>query len=254
MAEVTAIIVAGGSGSRMGSSQIPKQFLKLLGVPILVHTLRIFDQCRIIDRMLLVTRQADIQRCQQFLHTFQIKKVDAIIEGGKERQDSVLNGLAQVKPCTDIVVIHDAVRMFVTEESIDASIRAARRYGASVVAVPVKDTIKAVAASPPRPESGHQDFWVTKTLDRQELWQVQTPQTFQYRLIWEAHQQAREIGFHGTDDAMLVEHFGHPVTIVHGSYRNLKITTPDDLLMAETFLAHGSEADVQQQLREQGRA
>lgn len=234
MGNVAAIIVAAGSGTRMGqhfnrSQSLPKQFLEIGGCPILAHTLKRFDDFAGIDRIVLVTRAQDRARCEQILTDISAQKVMDIVEGGKERQESVLNGLLCLPPHTEIVLIHDAVRMFVTGKMLATSIRYARECGASITAVPAKDTIKQVTAK-------NDEHFVAATLDRSVLWQVQTPQTFQYPLILSTHQQARTLGICATDDATLVEQFGHPVKIMYGSYRNIKITTPDDLLIAEAFL------------------
>jgi 2-C-methyl-D-erythritol 4-phosphate cytidylyltransferase len=241
---VTAILVAAGTGSRMGTQTVPKQFLCVCGVPILGHTLKKFSDSAPVDQIILVVRDEDRVLCENIIKENGIKKIAAIVKGGKERQDSVFHGLQHAHPHTDVVLIHDAVRMFVTEKIITRSIRDARQYGASVTAVPVKDTIKQVGTIPiERSEPKVQrilahdgDLFVVKTLERNALWQVQTPQAFQYHLIYAFHQKALELGIHGTDDAMLAEHFRHPVKIVPGSYRNIKITTPDDLLIAQAFL------------------
>jgi len=241
MEKAAAIIVAAGTGSRMGTQSVPKQFLKVEGVPILSYTLRRFEFCPAIDSIVIVVRAEDRARCERLIAESGVDKIEAIVEGGKERQDSVFHGLSRVNPQTDVVLIHDAVRMFVTEEILVTSIQYARKYGASVTAVPVKDTIKRVTActsgSHDRDDFARDDdVFVSETLDREALWHSQTPQTFQYNLIFDIHKKARELGIHGTDDAMLTEYFGHPVKIVSGSYRNIKITTPDDLLIAEAFL------------------
>lgn len=244
---VTAILLAAGTGSRMGQGPLPKQFLCVGGVPILAHTLTRFEHVMAIDQIILVTRQQDRARCEQILAEYEISKISTIVAGGKERQDSVWQGLQAVHPQTTIVLIHDVARMFVTSAIISDVIEAAREHHACVTAVPVKDTIKraerrygdpngsAMAQSAPSEE-----FFVVETLDRMSLWQIHTPQAFQYPFIRDIHEQAREIGLYGTDDAMLAEYFGYPVNIVQGSYRNIKITTPDDLLIAETFLQHES--------------
>lgn len=213
----------------MGTQPVSKQFLQIRGVPILAHTLKKFEDFPSIDQIILVTRRQERVRCEQIVTKIRAKKVGAIVEGGKKRQDSVFNGLMAVDPYTEIVLIHDGVRMFITEEMLISSIQAARDCGASITAVPAKDTVK---------KGIYQDkaLFVSETLDRTMLWQVQTPQTFQYQLILTIYQKARECGISGTDDAMLAEHFGHPVRIVSGSYRNIKVTTPDDLLIAEAFL------------------
>lgn len=229
MGNVAAIIVAAGSGTRMGVQSTPKQFLEIGGHPILAHTLKKFGDFPGIDRIVLVIRDQDRAQCEQILTEIGAQKVVSLVQGGKERQESVLNGLLCLPQHTEIVLIHDAVRMFVTEEILATSIRYARECGASITAVPAKDTIKQVTAK-------NGEHFVAATLDRSLLWHVQTPQTFQYPLILSTHQQARTLGLSATDDAMLVEQFGHPVKIVHGAYRNIKITTPDDLLVAEAFL------------------
>jgi len=149
-----------------------------------------------------------------------------VLEGGKERQNSVANGLAAVGEDTDIVLIHDGVRPFVTEEMIADSIAAAQEYGGAVIGVPAKDTIKVCSA----------DGLAVETPDRSTLWQIQTPQTFQRNLIVNAYEKADKDGFLGTDDASVAEFAGHQVKVVMGSYRNIKITTKEDLVIAEAFL------------------
>lgn len=236
MGNVAAIIVAAGTGSRMGKQPAPKQFLKIDGVPILSYTLEKFAYSPAVDQIVLVSRKEDVARCEKLVVERGTPKVDAVIEGGKERQDSVFNGLLHLDLQTEVVLIHDAVRMFVTEEIITTSIHSARKYGASVTAVPAKDTIKKVGIHTSANYEHEEPGFVSETLNRKELWHVQTPQTFQYDLILSIHKKAREIGLYGTDDAMLAEYFGHPVKIVYGSYRNIKVTTPDDLLIAQAFL------------------
>ena len=242
---VTAILLAAGTGTRMGQGPLPKQFFCVGGVPILAHTLTRFEHAAAIDQTILVTRPQDRARCEQLLAEHGISKISTIVAGGRERQDSVWQGLQAVHPQTEIVLIHDVVRMFVTPAIITDVIEAARKHRACVTAVPVKDTIKraeqhdsnptgSATAQTARPD----EFFVVETLDRRSLWQIQTPQAFQYPFIRDIHKQARNLGLYGTDDAMLAEYFGYPVNIVQGSYRNIKITTPDDLLIAETFLQH----------------
>lgn len=242
---VTAILLAAGTGSRMGQGTLPKQFFSVGGLPILAHTLTRFEGVASIDGMILVTRQQDRSRCQNIITQYGIRKISTLVEGGKERQDSVWQGLQAVHPQTEIVLIHDVVRMFVTVAIITDVITAAHKHRACVTAVPVKDTIKRAerqslvpAGSPEFSSDLPQEHFVAETLDRTTLWQIHTPQAFQYPFIREIHEQARQKGYYGTDDAMLAEHFGYPVNIVQGSYRNIKITTPDDLLIAETFLQH----------------
>jgi 2-C-methyl-D-erythritol 4-phosphate cytidylyltransferase len=236
---VVAVIVAAGAGSRMGGVQAaPKQFLTIAGAPILAHTLSTFEACPEIEDIILVARPEHQPECEHLLTEYGLQKVTAIVSGGTERQDSVWQGVAQAPLHTEIVVIHDAVRMFVTQQILTASIQAAREYGACVVAVPIKDTVKRARADSPNEAGSPVPGFVATTLNRQELWQAQTPQTFQYQLILDIHHQAQQRGIRVTDDAALAEYFEHPVKIVQGSYRNIKITTPDDLMIAQAFFQH----------------
>jgi len=225
---VSAVIAAGGRGRRMNSS-LSKQFLCIKGHPILSYTLNTFETLDKIQEIVLVVGKADMDYTrEQIIKKYRYKKV-RLIEGGQERQDSVYNGLRAVAPQTDIVVIHDAVRPFVKKNMILESIEAAKNYGAVGVAVPVKDTIKVVG------ENGI----IKNTPERKYLWAIQTPQTFKYDLIVYAHEKARKDGFYGTDDAVLVERLGHDVKIIEGAYENIKITTPEDIIIAENFVALG---------------
>jgi 2-C-methyl-D-erythritol 4-phosphate cytidylyltransferase len=163
---------------------------------------------------------------KEIIEKFQYRKISQIIPGGKRRQDSVRNGLDALSVDAEIIVIHDGVRPFVTKEMIEESIRSAIRFGAAIIAMPVKDTIKVA----------HPDGTVLKTLERESLWQAQTPQTFQAPLIREAYLKAAEDGFIGTDDASLVERLGKKIHILPGSYTNIKITTLEDLMLANLIL------------------
>ena len=220
-----AIIVAGGLGKRI-EGNLPKQFLILSGKPILAHTIEKFERCDLVDEIILVVPEDHLGHCSQAIvdkHTF--SKIRKIICGGKERQDSVYNGLKACYDSTSIVCIHDGVRPLVSPEVVAGSIKLCKQKKAVIVAVPVKDTIKQV-------ENGS----VITTLDRGKLWLVQTPQVFEYKLILEAHRKAREENFFGTDDSALVERLGYEVTVLEGNYRNMKITTAEDLLVAEKLL------------------
>ena len=223
----------------MGSTaNIPKQFLPIGGAPILLHTLNTFEHSEIVDEIVLVTHPALRPQCEALVQQNHIQKLSAIVDGGKERQQSVWNGLQAMNSRTEIVLIHDAVRMFVTQAMIGDSVQEARDYGASVVAVPAKDTIKQVILHSGEKQNvspSLKGLFVEKTFERRLLWQIQTPQTFRFNLIHRFHEQAAAQQLSVTDDATLAEHFGHPVKIVPGSYRNIKITTPDDLLIAEAF-------------------
>jgi 2-C-methyl-D-erythritol 4-phosphate cytidylyltransferase len=231
--KVEALIVSAGKGHRFIEGK-KKQFHLLAEKPILAHTIDKFETCPLIHSILLVVGQEDMDYClKEIIEKYQYKKISQIVPGGKRRQDSVRNGIEVLSKDAEIVVIHDGVRPFVTKEMIEDSIRSAIRFGAVVLAMPVKETIKMVQP----------DGTVLKTLDRESLWQIQTPQTFQVNVIKEAYHKATEDGFAGTDDASLVERLGIKVHILPGSYTNIKITTPEDLILANLFLEVHTEPD-----------
>jgi len=208
---------------------VSKQFLNIKGHPILYYTLNKFENMSKIDSIVLVTSAADTEYAQEnIVKRYRFKKIQ-IVSGGKERQDSVYNGLRSLSPQTDIVVIHDGVRPFVTRQIIENSIAAALKYKAVGVAVPVKDTIKVVGS----------DNIIKNTPDRSTLWAMQTPQVFSYDIIMKAYEKAMAEGFYGTDDTVLVERLGFPVKIIEGAYENIKITTPEDIILAEAFISLG---------------
>ena len=226
MMKAEAVIVSAGKGNRFMEGR-KKQFHLLGEKPILAHTLDKFETCPLIHSILLVAGQEDMDYClKEIIEKYNYQKISQIIPGGKRRQDSVKNGIDSLSKNVDVVVIHDGVRPFVTREMVEESIRSAIRFQAVVFGMPVRDTIK--MANP--------DGTILKTLDRESLWQIQTPQTFQVNLIKEAYSQATEDGFIGTDDASLVERLGVKVHILLGSYTNIKITTPEDLILAHLFL------------------
>ena len=223
--KVTAIVPAAGRGERMGS-EVLKPFLTLLDRPVLAHTLDILEGCKVIDDIILVTSDDLIDRCStEIVEAFDYTKVVKIVPGGEKRQDSVFNGLRAIENECDFVVIHDGARPLVTTELIERSVELCKEHKAIIVAVPPKETIK-------RGEEG----FVLSTLDRSRLWSVQTPQTFKYDVIIKAHERARVDQFLGTDDASLVERIGEPVHILEGAYDNIKITTQEDLYIAERLL------------------
>lgn len=224
----TAVIVAAGKGKRMGT-EISKQFLLLCGKEILAHTVEKFEQAGSIRDIVLVTGEASVQDVQEMAAEYGWQKVVSIVAGGKERQDSVRNGLKAVSADTEIVLIHDGVRPFVTEEILQESIDTAAAMGGCVAGVPAKDTIKVC----------NSEQIAVATPDRSTLWQIQTPQTFRKELILRAYETAVQDGFLGTDDASLAEHSGYPVKVILGSYRNIKITTKEDLLIGTAFLQEG---------------
>ncbi|MBQ6554237.1 MAG: 2-C-methyl-D-erythritol 4-phosphate cytidylyltransferase [Firmicutes bacterium] len=213
----SAIIVAAGIGRRMGAD-IPKQFLELMGKPILSYTLEAFDLSNDIDEIIIVTNADNIPYVRDTI-ALPYKKVKAVISGGSERQYSVLNGLQAVSKNADIVLIHDGVRPFVGKDCIKNIIEETKIHGCCVLGMPVKDTIKICT----------EDGIVETTPQRSLLWQAQTPQAFKYDIIMEAHKKAQADGFLGTDDSMLTERFGYKTKMVSGSYENIKITTPEDL-------------------------
>jgi 2-C-methyl-D-erythritol 4-phosphate cytidylyltransferase len=223
--KTVAIIVGGGQGKRI-KGDLPKQFLSLGDKPILAHTVEKFEKCELINEIILVVPEDYLSYCSQaVVDKFGYGKVKKIICGGKERQDSVYLGLKACSKGTSAVAIHDAVRPLISPKRISESIRLCRQKKAVVVAVPPKDTIK-------RGEEG----LVVTTLDRDKLWLIQTPQVFEYKLILEAHQKAKTEGFVGTDDSILVERLGKEVALLEGEYENIKITTAEDLAIAETLL------------------
>lgn len=225
MDRVCAIIVSAGYGRRMGLKG-KKQYLLLGDRPILAHTLTVFESSPLVDSIVLVVPPGDTKVCEEgIVRAFGFKKVEAILEGGKERQDSVRRGLDAARGC-DLVLIHDGVRPFVTHRIIEDVLKTASRYGAAVPGMPVKDTVKRIAP----------DGMVEKTVDREGLWSIQTPQAFRREWIEEGHRRALEEGIYCTDDSALVERLGRPVAVVKGSCRNIKITTKEDLELAEAIL------------------
>ncbi len=233
--KTVALIPAAGIGKRMGAS-INKQYLELSGVPIVVRTLALFESSPRVDAIFLVTPADEIPYCQKhIIDSHRFTKVSSIVAGGAERQHSVLNGLNAMESrvsADTVVLIHDGVRPFLTNAMIDDSIALALIHDGVVVAVPVKDTIKTV----------HNGI-IQNTPPRESLWQAQTPQTFRFSKIHGAHISAETDRFSGTDDASLIERAGGQVHILRGDYQNIKITTPEDLILAEAFLQESKRKD-----------
>jgi 2-C-methyl-D-erythritol 4-phosphate cytidylyltransferase len=230
MGMLGAVIVAAGRGTRMGTKE-SKQYLPINGKPILVYTLEAFERAPEVSTIVLVVSKEDIVHCQSYIEKYGLTKISAIVAGGTSRQGSVYEGLQLLD--TEWVIVHDGVRPFITTESISHCWRAAEQYGAAVIAVPVKDTIKVAD------EAG----MVLTTPDRNSLWAIQTPQAFRRSDLVTAHQKAAFDQYEGTDDASLMERLGLPVRIVEGDYGNIKITTPDDLQWAQ-FRLMISEGDT----------
>ena len=221
---VYAIVLAAGAGRRMGC-ELPKQFITLAGRPLLVHALAAFDRANRVDRVVLVTLADSVDRCQEVVGRWGIRKVAAVVTGGARRQDSVAEGLGAVPDDADVVAIHDGARPLILPEQIDAVIDLAREKGAAALGTPVRDTVKEI-------ENGR----VLQTLDRSRLWRVQTPQAFRAPMLRRAHEAAARCAFAGTDDTSLVERQKAPVYLVTGREDNLKVTAPEDLAMAESIL------------------
>lgn len=222
----TAIVLAAGRGKRM-NSKIQKQFLHIQGHPVIYYSLKCFQECPWINDIILVTGEEEIEYCRgEIVEKYGFEKVSSITAGGKERYHSVQNGLKMCRD-TDFVFIHDGARPFITREILERGLECVRRCGACAAGMPSKDTIKIVDA---------QDV-VQSTPDRRYVWNVQTPQVFEYRLVSEAYNLALQGECTGiTDDAMVVEKYGgHGVTLYKGSYENIKITTPEDLGVAAVF-------------------
>lgn len=221
-----AIILAAGSGKRMQADK-NKQFLLLNGRPVLAHTLSVFEASAVIDGVILVVKDGEQDYCQrEILDKGQYQKIIAVAVGGKERQDSVWQGLLALPESCQWVVVHDGARPLVTPAEIANTLAAVSKSCGAVLGAPVKDTIKRV----------DEDNKVVETPARQNLWQVYTPQIFAKEQIVAAYSTAMREGYYGTDDASLVEHFGGGVVMVGGSYENIKITTPVDLILAEAIL------------------
>lgn len=217
------IIPAAGQGKRMGAGK-NKLLLELDGVPILIHTLKVFEADESCSGVILAINEEDEKEFDSLLSEYGITKVIGIVPGGSERQYSIYNGIKALRE-NGIVLVHDGARPFIEEGQIHSLVTAAEQHGASILAVPVKDTVKKV-----------KDHKVIETVERSSLWAVQTPQAFRMPLLLKAYELAEEEGFLGTDDASLVERMGHDVMIVEGNYDNIKLTTPEDLFFAETII------------------
>lgn len=217
---VAVVIPAGGVGARFGG-RIPKQFLTLQRVPVVTKTIGHFARHPAVRAIVVAAPEAHVERTRRALSSLGRRAPLSVVPGGRTRQDSVWLAMQVVPDEAELIVIHDAVRPLITRRLIDAVIGAAAEHGAAICALPVTETVKRV-----------RDDVVEATLDRSELWTVQTPQAFRADLLREAHEKARRDGIVGTDDAMLVERLGHPVRVVRGLAENVKITTPDDLRRA----------------------
>ncbi len=217
------VLPAAGSGKRMGAGQ-NKLFLELLGKPILIHTLEVFEQDENCTGIWLAVKPEERAFIQEMLASYGISKVKGLPDGGAERQHSVHSCMKEMEQ-VDIVLVHDAARPFITHAIIANLVQSAHDFGAAIAGVRAKDTMKKV-----------RDGIIEETVDRESLWMIQTPQAFRFDLIVEAEDVAEKVGFLGTDEAMLVERLGHAVHIVESTYENVKMTTKEDLLFGEAIL------------------
>lgn len=223
--KVVAIVPAAGLGRRFGPGT-NKSFKTLMGKPLLLWALETLETIDEITEIIPVLKEEDMEKGVEIFEEFGLSKIKRIAPGGKERQDSVYNGLKQVDDNTGIVVIHDGVRPLVGKNLIQESIRQLRDCDGIIPGVPPKDTIKEI-----------KDSIVRRTLKRDSLWAVQTPQVFFYKILYAAYEKAMMDGFYTTDDAAIVERYGGRIKVIMGSYNNIKITTPEDLLIAEFLLS-----------------
>jgi 2-C-methyl-D-erythritol 4-phosphate cytidylyltransferase len=236
MSRIAAIVPAAGLGTRMGADT-PKQFLDLGGVPLIVFTLRRLAACMAITDFFVPTRADDVMALEAMVAKASLGRPARVVHGGDTRQQSVANALAQVDPSTEIVLVHDAVRPFVTSAQIDRVISEARARGAAILGIPAIDTVKEVKrASLPEDMA-----LISATIPRERIVLAQTPQAFSYALLRDAFKKAQQDGVTASDEAAVVERFGHDVFVVLGSERNLKITRPSDMELASFYLQQERE-------------
>lgn len=228
----SAIIVAAGSGTRFGSS-VPKQFLKIGGKPLLIHTLERFELCSAIDEIVLVLSDEEIENFKIIAEKFNLKKLSKVVPGGATRAESVFNGLSALDAETaEIVAVHDGARPLVTAQEITKTMEKARETGASCLVAAVTDTIKEVAGGK-----------IIGTIDRAKLRRALTPQCFRYEILRRAFAE-NEIGEAVTDECLLVEKLGYEIAAVEGSAKNIKVTTPEDFVLAESLLKQSQIENV----------
>jgi 2-C-methyl-D-erythritol 4-phosphate cytidylyltransferase len=207
---------------------VPKQFLSLGGEPLILHSLRVLQVSSAIDEIILAVPATEMDYClTQIVAQHHFTKVTKVVPGGKERQDSVRHALEEVHDDVEVVLVHDAVRPFLTERMVEEVVKKARAKGAAIIALPMKDTVKQVGA----------DHVIERTLDRETLWLAQTPQAFRRDWLLAAHRKAHGEGVRATDDAYLMEWCGYPVSVVEGSGENIKVTRPEDMVIGEAILS-----------------
>jgi 2-C-methyl-D-erythritol 4-phosphate cytidylyltransferase len=217
------IIPAAGQGKRMGAGK-NKLLLELNKIPVLIHTLKVFEEDELCQGIILAVNPLDTEEFKCLLNKYRVKKVLDLVPGGKERQDSIYNALKTVNN-DGIILVHDAARPFILKEHIHRLLDTANETGAAIIGVPAKDTMKTVG-----------NHVVMATVERSSLWAVQTPQAFRFSVLYNAYEHAEKEHFIGTDDSSLVERISHPVTMVEGDYDNIKLTTKEDLFFAQAII------------------
>ncbi|MCX7876608.1 MAG: 2-C-methyl-D-erythritol 4-phosphate cytidylyltransferase [Melioribacteraceae bacterium] len=219
-----AIIPSGGLGKR-ANSNLPKQYIKFNNKELIAYTLQVFQSSNLIDEIIVSAKNSYFELLETIKKNFEISKLNLLVEGGDERQDSVFNALRAINANDDdLIVVHDAVRPLITKELIYDAVQTAHDFGAAVVAIKSKDTLL----------KGNE--FVTQYLDRSDVYYVQTPQVFKYKIIKEAFKKAKEDNFVGTDESMLVHRIGYEIKIVKGSYINFKVTTDEDIRLLSMIL------------------
>lgn len=231
--EVSVIIAAAGQGRRIGGP-VPKQFMMIGGEPILIKTLKVFSSMPEVDHIFIVTNEEYTEHCADLIREYEISKVEKIVRGGSERQDSVFNALKALKamcPQTEYVLVHDGARPFVTRRTVTGVIEKTVQSGAAAACVPMKDSLRHIGSCGLCTKKNTDAIGTSRSVDRSEYFAVQTPQGFRLEYIMDAYEKAFAEGFYGTDDAVLAERAGYPVAIAEGDYGNIKITTREDLPM-----------------------
>ncbi|EHQ87439.1 2-C-methyl-D-erythritol 4-phosphate cytidylyltransferase [Desulfosporosinus youngiae] len=226
MANIGIVIPAAGQGKRMRAG-CNKQFLVLMGQPILAHTIRVFEESNFVSEIVIVGAEGDISVIKELVYHQGFQKVAAVCKGGVLRQDSVRAGVRALSPAIQRIVVHDGARPLLTLQAFNQFLEETQEYPAAIMGVSIKDTVKRVNLA------GN----VLETLPREDLRSVQTPQVFDRGILEVAHYQAVSAGYYGTDDASLLEWMGYPVQMVEGMQENIKVTTPEDLWLAERILA-----------------
>lgn len=224
---VSALVPSAGRGIRFGGDKI---FSILCGKPVLIHTLETLSNSDKIKEIIVITKEESIRQVSELISLFNIKKVSAILQGGKQRQDSVFNGLRYIQSNPDYVLIHDGVRPLVSNVIISNAVNSLTEanYDGVVVGLPMRDTIKRVITG--------EYTTVRETPNREEFWSVQTPQVFHYKTLLAFYERAYEEGFYSTDDSAIIERYGGKVRLILGESRNIKITSPEDMIIAERYI------------------